>query len=108
MRLVGPDDSKRPLTEKGVARLRRTARGLSRVVPTVGRMLSSPYPRAWQTAEILAEESDWPPPEQCPELEAGRSPADALELLAGSDGASLAVVGHEPLLSELASLLLTG
>ena len=103
-----PDDSQRPLTPEGIARFRSAARGLTKIVPSVERVLSSPYPRAWQTAEILCEETEGPAPEPCPALEADRSPAEAIKLLAGIDAASLAFVGHEPHLSSAASQLLTG
>ena len=58
-----PDDSERPLTEEGITRFRPAARGLATLVPDVERVLSSPWTRAWQTAEILQEENDWPAPE---------------------------------------------
>jgi phosphohistidine phosphatase len=104
-----PDDAQRPLTSKGITRFRSAARGLNRIVPEVDLVLSSPYARAWQTAELLHEEVAWPDPEQCPELEAIRLPEEALEVLRQrSDRSSVALVGHEPYLSMLASLLLVG
>jgi phosphohistidine phosphatase len=104
-----PDDSQRPLTEEGAARFRSAARGFATLAPTVDRLLSSPYARAWQTAEILHEESRWPEPDRCAELGADRSVRDALNLLQTLDTtSSLALVGHEPLLSLLASRLLAG
>jgi phosphohistidine phosphatase len=104
-----PDDSRRPLTEKGAASFRRAARGLQRIVPTVDRVLSSPYPRAWQTAEILRDEAGWPAPEPRDQLAAPSSPDAALELLRDQGAnTSVALVGHEPNLSSFASLLLTG
>ena len=99
----------RPLTPEGEQRFRRAARGLRRIVPQVDLVLSSPYTRAWHTAEILHEEADWPGPERCEALEAERRPAEVVEALRGkSDRASVALVGHEPQLSSLASLLVTG
>jgi phosphohistidine phosphatase len=103
-----PDDTQRPVTEEGAARFRSAARGLAAVVPDVERVLSSPWVRAWQTAEILQEESGWPAPQLCPEVSGDRSPAEGVELLADIEAASLAFVGHEPHLSSLASQLLTG
>jgi phosphohistidine phosphatase len=104
-----PDDSRRPLTPEGAARFRSAARGLATVVPTVDRLLSSAYARAWETAEILHDETRWPKPEPSAPLEADRSPEDAFDLLQKLDATgSLALVGHEPLLSMLASRLLTG
>jgi phosphohistidine phosphatase len=102
-----PDDSLRPLTADGIARFRRAAQGLRRIVPTVDRVLSSPFPRAWQTAELLRDEAGWPAPEAADELAADRDPRESLSLVAGAAG-SLALVGHEPQLSMLASLVLTG
>jgi phosphohistidine phosphatase len=104
-----PDDSLRPLTSEGIARFRSAARGLRRIVPDVGLVLSSSYARAWETTEILRDEARWPAPECCRELEADRTPGAALDALQMRSGpSSLALVGHEPNLSSLASLLLTG
>jgi phosphohistidine phosphatase len=104
-----PDDAQRPLTPKGIARFRSAARGLHRIVPEIEVVLASPYTRAWETAEILHREAAWPAPERCPALEPTRSPAAALEVLqTGNDRSSAALVGHEPYLSRLASLLLSG
>jgi phosphohistidine phosphatase len=77
------------------------------IVPAVELVLSSPYTRAWQTAAILREEAGWPAPERCEVLEAVHSAAEAAEQLAvRRASASVALVGHEPQLSSLASLLL--
>jgi phosphohistidine phosphatase len=103
-----PDDSLRPLTPRGEERFRGAARGLRRVVPVVDAVLASPFERAWRTAELLRAEAGWPAPERCPALEAHREPGDAAELLSERNEASLALVGHEPHLSLLASLLMTG
>jgi phosphohistidine phosphatase len=104
-----PDDARRPLTAGGIVRFRPAARGLGRIADDVEVVLSSPYPRAWQTAELLREQAGWPAPERCEALEAERSPDAALELLSQRSGAaSVALVGHEPHLSSLASLLLAG
>jgi phosphohistidine phosphatase len=103
-----PDDAKRPLTEDGIERFRAAARGLRRLVPDVDAVLSSGYARAWQTAELLHEVTRWPKPQECRALEADRSAADALEVLGEHSGSSLALVGHEPYLSRLASILCAG
>jgi phosphohistidine phosphatase len=102
-----PDDSLRPLTRRGEKRFRSAARGLAHLVPAVDAVLASPYVRAWRTAELLHEEAGWPEPERCEALEAEQAPSAALEALAGRSG-SVGLVGHEPHLSMLASLLLTG
>jgi phosphohistidine phosphatase len=102
-----PDDSLRPLTDRGVRRFRPAARGLRLLAPSVDAVLASPYERAWRTAELLHEEAAWPEPERWDALEAERDPANAVEGLAARDG-TVALVGHEPFLSSLVSLLLTG
>src|SRR5262249_3791925 len=65
--------------------------------------------RAWQTAEILHTRADWPAPARFDELEPGRPPAEVVEALGPhANLQSLALVGHEPSLHELASYLLSG
>ena len=104
-----PDDSERPLTPEGDEEFRLVARGLARVVPQVDAILSSPYRRAWRTAEILAELDSWPTPEPLPVLEPTLPPEKAaLALQDHADASSVAVVGHRPGLHELAAYLLTG
>ncbi len=104
-----PDDSKRPLTPGGEEEFRPAARGLARLASRVDVILSSPYQRAWRTAEILSELDSWPAPEPSPVLEPTLPPekaAVALEDYAGTG--SVVVVGHRPGLHELAAYLLTG
>lgn len=103
-----PQDRDRPLTPEGEKRFRRAARGLGTLVPRVDVMLSSPFRRAWQTAELLQKEAGWPQPVETEALEAGRAPAEVLlALQAYASAASVAVVGHEPTMHQLASYLLT-
>ena len=104
-----PDDSERPLTPEGEKEFRLVARGLARLVPRVDAILSSPYQRAWRTAEILSELDSWPAPEPAPVLEPTLPPEKAALALQDHAGAStVAVVGHRPGLHELAAYLLTG
>jgi phosphohistidine phosphatase SixA len=73
--------------------------------PDLDVVLSSRYVRAWRTAELLHAEVGWPAPEPCAELEASREPAEAVEALwRPSKSGVVALVGHEPQLSLLASL----
>ena len=104
-----PDDSERPLTPEGEEEFRGAAIGLGRYVPGVEVLLSSPYRRAWQTAEILTEQIGWPTPQTSPALEPDVSPEKvvlALQTYAGKQ--SIALTGHRPGLHELAVYLLTG
>lgn len=107
-----PDDAERPLTPEGEEEFRVVAQELGRLVPRVDALLSSPYARAWRTAEMLSEVAGWPDPKAAPAMEPDIPPqdvAEALEGYAGTSGTgSVAVVGHRPGLHELASYLLTG
>ena len=104
-----PDDSERPLTPEGEEEFREAARGLGRVVPEVEVLLSSPYERAWRTAEILTEHAGWPAPERFPALEPDVPPEKVvLALETHAHKPSVALVGHRPGLHELAVYLLTG
>jgi phosphohistidine phosphatase len=104
-----PDDARRPLTPKGEERFREAVRGLTSVAaPEVEVVLSSPFTRAWRTAEILAE-AGWSAPVECEQLEPDYPPHKmdpVLEHYAGA--ASVAVVGHRPGLHELVVYYLTG
>jgi phosphohistidine phosphatase len=103
------DDSRRPLTPEGEEEFMGAARGLVRVVPEVEILLSSPYERAWRTAEILAEQTGWPAPERLPALEPDVPPAKVVIALETYEGKqSIALAGHRPGLHELAVYLLTG
>jgi phosphohistidine phosphatase len=104
-----PNDGDRPLSAKGIERFRLEAKGLATLVPAVDIVLASPLARAWHTAEILAEQAGWPPPVRSDGFRAERTAEEsfaAIEAVRGTD--RLAAVGHEPNLSELASLALMG
>jgi len=96
-----PDDSQRPLSPQGVRRFRRAAAGLAKVLPPPERVLSSPFVRALQTAEILTEVANWPAPRKCPELGHGGPIDDVLKLLREYRVKRIAIVGHEPDLGNL-------
>ena len=103
-----PDDSLRPLTDRGRWRFRAAARGLRALGATVEVSLSSPYERAWETAQIAHAEAGWPPPTPCDALAIG-SPASVVRVLAEQHGrGSVGLVGHEPLLSGVLAYLLAG
>ena len=104
-----PDDSERPLTPEGEEDFVGAARGLAQIVPEVDILLSSPYVRAWRTAEILTQQAGWPAPQEFPALEPGVPPEKAvLALETYASRQSVALVGHRPCLHELAVYLLTG
>ncbi|MBA4378394.1 MAG: phosphohistidine phosphatase [Gemmatimonas sp.] len=102
-------DCERPLTTGGAERFRRIARVLATVWDPPDLVLASPYVRAWQTALILQEESGWAAPAACPELEPMSQPASVLTALqARTDAERVVLVGHEPLMHGILSLMLGG
>jgi phosphohistidine phosphatase len=102
-----PDDAQRPLTDEGIRKWRKQAAGLVAIEARPELILSSPFVRARQTADYLA--AAWPKKPKVVEIDALRSggrPRDVLKSLeAFARHASLALVGHEPDLGELAALL---
>ena len=100
-----PDDSKRPLSDRGVKRFRKGARGLTDFVPEVDIVLASPYERARHTA-LLLHEAGWPAAAPCPELAGGEPGALLRALQPYAQAGSVALVGHEPHLSRFAAALL--
>ncbi len=101
-----PDDRRRPLTPEGARRFRKAAAGLKRLVGEVDCVLASPLTRARQTAEILATVAGWPRAIEIPELAPGAAAERVLAAIRERAAAKrslerLAIVGHEPGLTEL-------
>ena len=88
--------------------MKRTARGLHEVVPSIDILVSSPFTRANETAEILRREYDLDRVETARELEPGTSLDDVATWLGQLDQNVVAVVGHEPHLGRLVTYLVTG
>ncbi len=105
-----PDDDDRPLTDRGVQRARRAARGLVRMERSITRVLSSPAARAFATAEILALElgGDMVCEELDPLAPGGGWRETLKRLTHESPESVVAIVGHEPDLGKLAGVLLFG
>jgi phosphohistidine phosphatase len=102
-----PDDSKRPLSDDGTARMRKAARGLVKMGVTFDVVLTSPYVRTRQTAEIVATAYDERPPIVAIEsLAPGGSVQSVLgDLERQTRRSRIAIVGHEPNIGELAARL---
>jgi phosphohistidine phosphatase len=103
-----PDDSKRPLSEDGMDRLRKEARGLARLGVAVDVMLTSPLVRTRQTAEIVAAALDPRPSIVNADALApgGTFQAVVAELEKHAKKSRIALVGHEPSIGELAARLI--
>lgn len=106
-----PDDAARPLTRKGARRIARIVRGLRRLDLSIDRILSSPHYRCRQTADIAAAELQLPPTTvvDSKNLMPGANPIALVQDLFNQPMPnSVLVVGHQPELTELISLLITG
>ena len=106
---AGGDDA-RHLTEVGRRRIQKAVAGMRALGIKFDVILTSPAARAAETAAIVAAAYETrPAPRVLKELSTGVAPADAVAALApfGRDE-SVMIVGHEPQLSALVSILLTG
>jgi len=105
-------DSQRPLTDNGRAQMRKIARGLARLDVRPDLILTSPYVRARETAGLLADAFQLN--EDNLKVSEHLVPGSPLRQLVEEINSrypkteNMACVGHEPFLSELSSLLLTG
>lgn len=103
-----PDDSKRPLTKDGMARMRQAVEGFRALDPGIDLVFTSPFVRARETADILASGlSPSPDVKVLDMLTPGHKPADVAAQITGHGGRRvIALVGHEPDLGTLASWLI--
>jgi phosphohistidine phosphatase len=105
---AGSDD-KRPLTEKGKKKMEQIAQGLAAMEIDFTHIFSSPLVRAQQTAEILQKSLKFDHVDETDLLVPSADPAAMIPFLNKlPDNAEVALVGHEPNLSELLCYLLTG
>jgi phosphohistidine phosphatase len=105
------DDSTRPLTPKGRRQLRKTTAALKKLEADFDLILSSPLVRAKQTAEIVAAGLKLKKRLKFASALAPGGDADILmrQLEREKPGPKrILLVGHEPDLSQLASLLVAG
>ncbi len=102
-------DRERPLTHKGVKRLRKAAKGLLRLEVPFDAVLTSPLLRSRQTAEIVVATLGI---DALLEEISGLAPESSVEhLIFGltryQDRKHVLLVGHEPLLSDAAASFLS-
>jgi phosphohistidine phosphatase len=104
-----PDDDVRPLTAEGRAEQRATTRTMKKMGIKFDFLVTSPLLRAKETAEIVAKGYRWPEaPQVAEELGHGYAPGAVVKLLAKfPPSAAVALVGHEPDLSNLTAALVT-
>jgi phosphohistidine phosphatase len=102
----GVPDDQRPLTPKGRDKFRVAATGLARITDRPDALLTSPLPRARETAEIAARAFKRIEPTIEPALARGSVDGIVAALGAQRPDATVAIVGHEPTLSALLARLL--
>ena len=103
-------DHLRPLTLKGRKRVQKVGMQLADWIPSVDLIVSSPFVRARQTAEIMSQIFFETKVIEAPELVPQSPPAAFLKWLKAHarDLGRIVIVGHEPQLSCFASYLLSG
>jgi len=105
------NDAQRPLTQEGTVKMRSIARGMRKLDLGLDLILSSPYARARQTAEIVAGEfklkSEFHVTNALiPGAPGGKIITEIVKRYPQKNGVLL--VGHEPSLSALIAKLLSG
>jgi phosphohistidine phosphatase len=101
----GMRDADRPLTPEGRQKFAEAAAGLARLVDPPDALLTSPWLRARQTAEIAAAAWGKVPPQEAEALAGGTFAELAQVVDAYPDSATVAVFGHEPHVSDLLARL---
>jgi phosphohistidine phosphatase len=102
-------DADRPLTLEGVKKMKQAARGMKRMELQPDFVVSSPYLRARQTAELAVQGLRWRSKIAFSEALVPSGSLDELEALLGGYGpnSKLLLVGHQPSLGTFISGLLT-
>jgi phosphohistidine phosphatase len=103
-------DGNRPLTRDGEKKMREVARGMRKLGLSFDLILTSPYLRALRTAEILAEVYHSKKIFVSHHLVSEADPRDVIREINDNFSAleNILIVGHEPYLSGLISVLLSG
>lgn len=104
------DDSLRPLTAKGKKKLQKMILSLEKEFDKLDMVVTSPYVRAKQSAQIISDIADNAKVVESAELVPHAPPQALLKWLKtqGAQSKKIAVIGHEPHLSLFTSYLLTG
>jgi len=103
-----PDDTKRPLTETGIARFKEAVAGLAWLDVDIDEVFTSPLVRTKQTATLLANGlGNKTSVKMLDALAPGHTPRQVMnELSRLAKRHRIALVGHEPGLGELAAHLI--
>jgi phosphohistidine phosphatase len=102
-----PDDSLRPLTDDGIERYTRVVQALAERGFEPARIVTSPYTRCRQTAEIIAAHvAGRPAIEERAALEPGSDLDDLIEWTNNQEVEQVCWVGHSPDVEWLAAALI--
>ncbi len=102
-------DEDRTLTAEGTRKIKEGVRAMRRMKLSFDKILSSPYPRALETARIVARGLDAAKKvETIDALKPGGTFQEIIETLRPFHGKTVLLVGHEPILSGLISFLISG
>jgi phosphohistidine phosphatase len=99
-------DFDRELTSKGRDSTKKSAEALKKIIKSLDVIASSPLTRAVQTAEIIADV--WGHSKKIitdKKITAGSSPEDLIDFIRSINVENIAVVGHEPDMSNYISAL---
>ncbi|MGI8965502.1 MAG: phosphohistidine phosphatase SixA [Limisphaerales bacterium] len=105
-----PDDRKRPITKKGRKEMRAAAKGMRKLDLEFNLILSSPFTRAQQTAEAVRKIFKLDQLSLSENLASGAKARSLISELNEKYASfkNILLVGHEPDLSELISILTSG
>ncbi|HEV8445836.1 MAG TPA: histidine phosphatase family protein [Gemmatimonadaceae bacterium] len=105
----GKSDDVRPLTDEGRAKMKLGAEGIRALVPDISLLAASPLTRAQETADIVGKEYGLEIGATTDALRPRAAFPDFVTWLAEQGHQDVvAVVGHEPHLSALATWLICG
>ncbi len=103
------DDRSRRLTPAGRRKMRAAAAGMRALGLRFDLILTSPLTRAMETAALVSEALGEPVPRELAALEQGVPPIETVRALGSfARYEDVVIVGHEPGLSGVVALLLTG
>lgn len=105
---TGRPDSERPLSAKGRNQMRSAAPRLLSIAPRPECLVTSPYARARETAEIIRQSFDGAAAIETEALEPESHPRGFTRFLRDLDVGAVTCVGHEPHLGRLVGWLCSG
>lgn len=99
---TGLPDSERPLTEKGIRKMRKISDWLTEQLEApVDFLCASPLKRSLQTVDILADDIEFKKRIVLPELDPSHPPEKICKKLESLNWKLAVICGHEPNLSHL-------